>query len=155
MLGKEKGRRNHEPAEMPATVATTKSQVRTVIGQNISITGDIKGKEDLEIQGTISGSIELPANHLTVGPNGKVEAEIKADNVTISGRLSGNITARGKVLITREADFSGEIKAKSIAVEDGAYLKAVIELEREDRAAGPKPMEPLTPAASAGPKLKV
>ena len=53
------------------------------------------------------------------------------ENVTISGRLMGNIQARGKVVITRDADFNGEIKAKNISVEDGAYLKAVIELERE------------------------
>jgi cytoskeletal protein CcmA (bactofilin family) len=53
--------------------------------------------------------------------------------VTVSGELTGNIEATGKVEITKEADFKGEIKAKSISVEDGAYLKAVIELEREPR----------------------
>ena len=60
-----------------------------------------------------------------------MEGEINADNVTISGRLSGNIKALDKVEITKEADFDGEVKAKRISVEDGAYLKAVIELDKE------------------------
>lgn len=107
---------------------------RTVIGEHISITGDIKGAEDLIIEGSVKGSVDLSQNHLTIGPKGKVEAEISADNVTISGTLAGNIKAKGKVEITREADFTGEIKARRISVEDGAYLKAVIELERDGAA---------------------
>lgn len=104
---------------------------RTIIGEHISIEGDIRGTEDLLIEGSVKGSISLKSHHLTVGPKGKVEAEIDADNVTISGLLVGNIKAKGKVQITREADFTGEIKARRISVEDGAFLKAAIELERE------------------------
>jgi cytoskeletal protein CcmA (bactofilin family) len=73
----------------------------------------------------------MKTHHLTVGSKGQVEAEVHAANVTISGKLEGNISATGRVEITKAADFNGEIKAKSISVEDGAYLKAVIELERE------------------------
>jgi len=118
---------------------------KTVIGENIAIEGDIRGREDLLIQGSVKGSVQLEKHHLTVGPRGQVEAEITADNVTISGRLIGNIKALGKVEITKEADFTGEIKAKRISVEDGAYLKAVIELERE---AEKKPAAELKPAAA-------
>lgn len=106
-------------------------QGRTIIGEKIAIDGVIRGREDLFIEGSVKGKIEVEAHHLTVGPRGQVEAEIQAANVTISGRLVGNINATGKVKITKEADFNGEIKAKSISVEDGAYLKAVIELKRE------------------------
>lgn len=118
-------------ASRPAAKST-----RTVIGENITIKGDIRGSEDLVIDGSMKGNIELEKNQLTVGPKGRVEAEIYADNVTISGHLTGNIKSRGKVVITREADFCGEIKAGSLSVEDGAYLKAVIELERPEQAAG-------------------
>ncbi len=104
---------------------------RTIIGEKVAIDGAIRGREDLFIEGSVKGRIEVETHHLTVGPRGKVEAEIQAANVTISGRLVGNINATGKVEITKEADFNGEIKAKSISVEDGAYLKAVIELKRE------------------------
>ena len=104
---------------------------KTIIGEKIAIDGAIRGREDLFIEGSVKGRIEVETHHLTVGPRGQVEAEIQAANVTISGRLVGNINATGKVEITKEADFNGEIKAKSISVEDGAYLKAVIELKRE------------------------
>jgi len=104
---------------------------KTIIGDQIYIEGTIRGDEDLLIEGKIKGNIEMKAHHLTVGSKGRVEAEVHAANVTISGALVGNINATGKVKITKEADFNGEIKAKSISVEDGAYLKAVIELERE------------------------
>jgi cytoskeletal protein CcmA (bactofilin family) len=104
---------------------------RTIIGDQIYIEGNIRGEEDLLIEGSVKGRIEMKAHHLTVGSKGQVEAEVNAANVTISGKLEGNINATGRVEITKSADFNGEIKAKSISVEDGAYLKAVIELERE------------------------
>ncbi|MBU1742587.1 MAG: polymer-forming cytoskeletal protein [Proteobacteria bacterium] len=121
---------------------------KTTIGQHISIDGDIRGEEDLVIEGSVKGIVELQKHHLTIGAKGQVEAEIKADNVTVSGKLSGNISAAGKVQITKEADFTGEIRAKGISVEDGAYLKAVIEMERAPQAA---PVQ-ATPAARPAPE---
>ena len=106
---------------------------RTIIGDQIFIEGVIRGEEDLLIEGSVKGSIEMKSHHLTVGSKGQVEAEVNAANVTISGKLEGNISATGRVEITKAADFNGEIKAKSFSVEDGAYLKAVIEMEREPR----------------------
>lgn len=117
-----------EPPPPPNPVAVNQ---KTVIGDQISIEGAIRGQEDLLIEGSVKGSIEVKAHRLTVGVKGQVEAEILAANVTVSGKLSGNINATGKVEITKEADFKGEIKARSISVQDGAYLKAVIEMERE------------------------
>ena len=91
----------------------------------------IRGKEDLIINGPVKGSIELENCGLTVAPRGQVEAEIHAQNVSIRGHLIGNIKAISSVEITREADFSGQIKAKRILIEDGASLRATIELEHE------------------------
>lgn len=112
---------------------------KTIIGKQVAIEGGIQGSEDLVIEGTVRGSIELEKFHLTVGPKGKVEAEIRAGNVTVSGQLKGNIKALDRVDITKDADFNGEIKAKRISVEDGAYVKAVIEVERESQ----KKVEPV------------
>ncbi len=131
---------NLEKTRPPASSASKQAQ-KTMIGEEISIKGTIHGRGDLVIQGSIQGNIVLDQHHLTIGPNGKVEAEVAAENVTISGRLKGNITANGKVEITKSADFNGEIKAKRISVEDGAFLKAVIELQRNSPAAStPKPV---------------
>ena len=136
----------------PQPVSAVSSQEKTVIGQHISVEGIIRGKENLVIEGSMKGSIELEKHQVTVGSKGKVEAEIHADNVTISGRLVGNIKAQGKVEITKEADFSGEIKAKRISVEDGAYLKAVIELERDSDKKDMPSAKPFSPAAPTADK---
>jgi len=119
-----------EKGSVPAASPVSMGE-KTIISEKISIEGSIQGKGDLVIDGSVKGSIELEEYHLTVGPKGKVEADIHADNVTISGRMTGNINAGCKVEITKDADFNGEIKAKRISVEDGAYLKAAIGLERE------------------------
>ncbi len=138
MLKKTKSEKN--------TTAPTSGAVsvgkKTIIGEQVSIEGSIQGREDLIIEGTVKGSIKLEKYHLIVGSKGKVEAEIHAGNVTISGRVTGNVKAQDKVEITKEADFNGEIKAKRISVEDGAYLKAVIEVERE-------PQKKATPTGQA------
>jgi cytoskeletal protein CcmA (bactofilin family) len=115
---------------MPAVISR---ESHTIIGENIRIEGGIHGKENLVIEGSVKGNIQLEANHLTVGTKGHVEGEIQAASVTVQGRLTGNIKVSGKVEITKEADFNGEIRARSISVEDGAMLKAVIELERESQ----------------------
>lgn len=142
MLKKRKNDKNDLPPTFtPVSVERTpaperyagpvSNEEKTVIGQHISVEGVVRGRANLVIEGSMKGSIELDKHQVTVGSKGKVEAEINADNITISGQLVGNIKAQGKVEITKEADFTGEIKAKRISVEDGAYLKAVIELERE------------------------
>lgn len=124
-----------EEAITESTSSMLTPETNTTIGENISIEGSIQGKEDLIIEGSIKGNVELEGHHVTVGKKGQMEGEIHADDVTVKGRLVGNIKASGKVDITQEADFNGEIKAKNLSVEDGAYLKAVIELEPQKKTA--------------------
>ena len=107
------------------------STEKTVIGEKISIEGNIHGDEHLIIEGSMKGNIEMEKHNFAVGSKGRVEGEINAQSVRISGQMIGNVKTKGKVEITKEADFMGDIRAKSIAVEDGAYFKGSIELERE------------------------
>jgi cytoskeletal protein CcmA (bactofilin family) len=104
---------------------------KTVIGENISVEGNIRGDEHLVIEGSMKGNIEMEKHNFTVGSKGRVEGEIHAQSVRVSGQLIGNIKTKSKVEITKEADFMGDIRAKSISVEDGAYFKGSIELDRE------------------------
>jgi len=104
---------------------------KTIMGEQMSFEGIIRGNEDLIINGPVKGSIELENCGLTVAPRGQVEAEIHAQSVSIRGQLIGNIKAISNVEITREADFSGQIKTKRVSIEDGASLRAAIELEHE------------------------
>jgi cytoskeletal protein CcmA (bactofilin family) len=126
---KVEGFKTGEPPIAPINRPNSTS-TKTIIGEHISIHGDIQGEGELVMEGSVKGSVNLGKYHLTVGSKGKVVAQIQAGNVTISGRLTGKITALDKVAITKDAVFNGEIKAKRISVEDGAYLKAAIELER-------------------------
>jgi cytoskeletal protein CcmA (bactofilin family) len=125
----------------PSTESDTPGTERTVIGEHISIDGSIRAQEDLIIQGTLKGSLELDKHHAFIGSKGKVEADVHAENVTISGKVNGNIFALGKVALTKEAQFTGQIKAKRIAIEDGAFVKASIEMVRDDDDKNRKPAD--------------
>ena len=114
----------------PALHPETNSE-QTVIGENISIEGNIRATEHLVIEGSMNGNVEMEKHNFTVGSKGRVEGEIKAQNVKISGQMIGNIKTQAKVEITKEADFIGDIRTKSISVEDGAYFKGSIELDKE------------------------
>ncbi len=107
------------------------SEDKTTIGERITIEGSIRGEENLAIEGAMKGNIEMGKHNFSIGPNGRIDGEIHAQNVTINGQFKGTIKALGKVAVTKKADFNGEIKAKSFSVEDGAYFKGVVELDRE------------------------
>jgi cytoskeletal protein CcmA (bactofilin family) len=158
MLGKSKKAENGKPVSPDrfggAQSATFSSGLsardeKTIIGEHISIEGSIRGEEDLQIEGSMKGNIELDKHNFKVGSSGKMDGEITARNVSISGEFKGNIKSHEKVEVTREADFYGEIKAKSISVEDGAYIKGVIELDREPNRKPAGVRKPDTTAASA------
>jgi len=126
-----------EETPTPSALRPTVSQEshtgeeKTIIGERITIEGSIRGEENLVIEGAMKGSIDMGEHDFSIGPNGRVDGEIHARNVSINGLFKGTIKALGKVAVTKKADFNGEIKAKSFSVEDGAYFKGVVELDRE------------------------
>ena len=121
------------PSALRPTVSQEKykSGEKTTIGERITIEGSIRGEENLVIEGAMKGNIEMGKHNFSIGPNGRIDGEIHAQNVSINGQFKGTIKALGKVAVTKKADFNGEIKAKSFSVEDGAYFKGVVELDRE------------------------
>jgi len=132
------------------------SQEKTTIGERITIEGNIRGEENLAIEGAMKGNIEMGKHDFSIGPNGRIDGEIHAQNVTINGQFKGTIKASGKVAVTKKADFNGEIKAKSFSVEDGAYFKGVVELDREPHnksAAAEAPKGPSSPDAAKKPAV--
>jgi cytoskeletal protein CcmA (bactofilin family) len=130
------------------------SEEKTTIGERITIEGSIRGEENLSIEGAMKGNVEMGKHNFSIGPNGRMDGEIQAQNVTINGHFKGTIKALGKVAVTKKADFNGEIKAKSFSVEDGAYFKGVVELDREPHkqpAATEIPREQSVPEAAKKP----
>ena len=150
------------PPPPPPRPAPTAREEQTTIGQNISIEGQIRGEEHLIIEGSMKGQVQMEKHNFTVGINGRVDGEIRAQNVSISGQLRGTINALGSVEVTKDADFLGDIKAKSISVQDGAYFKGSIELNREphrkgafaETAKGPLSPQPDTATASPAAGVK-
>jgi cytoskeletal protein CcmA (bactofilin family) len=121
---------------------------KTTIGERITIEGSIRGEENLVIEGAMKGNIEMGKHNFSIGPRGRVDGDIHAQDVSINGQFKGTVEASGKVAVTKEADFNGEIKAKSFSVEDGAYFKGVVELDREPHQ---KSANPTTAKASSPP----
>ena len=111
---------------------------QTVLGRSVALKGDLSGNEDLVISGQFEGTVNVQDHTLTVGPEGKVKAEIQAARVVIHGSVNGNITVRERIEIHKTGHVVGDLVAPGIAIEDGAYFKGSIEtLREEERAAKP------------------
>lgn len=102
---------------------------RTVIGSTITVQGEVEGKEDLIVQGTVKGKVNLTESFF-VEPSGVVEADIETQNVEISGKLRGNVEASNRVEIKREGDMVGDIRAPRIVIADGATFKGKVDMVR-------------------------
>ena len=101
------------------------------IGKSVVIKGELSGSEDLYIDGTVEGTIQLGGNNLVIGPNGHVHADVSAKVVVIQGKLEGNIRATERVELRKSAVIVGDIVTQRIAMEDGAYVKGKVEIQRE------------------------
>src|ERR1039457_6095278 len=113
-----------------------------IIGKSVIIKGQIFGREDLTIDGEVEGTVELQEHRLTVGPNGKVLASIKAREIVVLGTIHGNVETTDKIDIRKEAKLVGDIKTSRIVIEDGAYFKGTIDLCRPEPPRPPFPPAP-------------
>ena len=117
------------------------------IGKSVTIKGQIFSREDLMVDGEIEGAIELNDHRLTVGPNGRVRAGIKAREIVVLGSIDGNVEALDKIDIRKDAKLVGDIKTARIIIEDGAYFKGSIDIVKAE---APKAPQPKPQAAAAG-----
>ncbi len=132
-------RETEAPAEVKAervepgsaiTPSPRPTQVEARIGKSTVIKGQIFSQEDILLDGEVEGTLDLPANRLTVGQSAKVQATIRAREVEILGTVHGNIEAGEKVTIRRAANLIGDLKSAAISIEDGAYFKGSIDIVR-------------------------
>jgi cytoskeletal protein CcmA (bactofilin family) len=101
---------------------------KTSISYHTFIIGNINAEEDLIINGKVEGNVEIKNHSFFLGPSGRLQGKVDGLNVRIRGQMNGDIKARGKVEITREAKFVGKIKCKRISVEEGAYFHADVNI---------------------------
>jgi cytoskeletal protein CcmA (bactofilin family) len=105
------------------------------IGKSVHIKGELSGSEDIFIDGRVEGSIQLNGNSLTIGPNGQVRANVAAKNVIIGGTLDGNIQAGERTELRKTASVNGDVQTQRIAIEEGAYFKGRLEIQKGQSAA--------------------
>jgi cytoskeletal protein CcmA (bactofilin family) len=98
------------------------------IGKSITIKGDLTGKEDLVIEGTVEGRVELPEAQLTVGANGTIKAEIQAKAVVVIGKVAGNIYGTDRIEIQSTGVVKGDVSAPRLVVAEGAQLNGAIQM---------------------------
>jgi cytoskeletal protein CcmA (bactofilin family) len=117
------------------------------IGKSVVIKGELSGSEDLTIEGNCEGRIELRDNVLTIGPNGKIRAEVFAKSVIVLGEVVGNVTASEKVDIRDNGSVDGDIISPRVAIAEGAHFRGSVDMQR----AGSKPQAQAQAQPSAKP----
>lgn len=118
-----------------------------VLGKSVLVKGQIISREDLTIDGEVEGTVELAEHRLTVGPNGKVVASVKAREVVVLGTIHGNVETTDRIEIRKNAKLVGDIRTARIVIEDEAYFKGNIDIVKSTER--PQAAKPQAAAAAA------
>jgi cytoskeletal protein CcmA (bactofilin family) len=119
--------------ETPKAPETPRGKT-TLIGPSMVIRGELSCSEDLYIDGQVEGVIDPKGNRLTVGPHGRVKANVNASAVVVQGKLDGTVQASDRVDLKQSAVVTGDIAAQRISIDEGAYFKGRVNIQKE----GPK-----------------
>jgi cytoskeletal protein CcmA (bactofilin family) len=121
------------------------------IGRSITIRGDVTGDEDLYIQGCIEGTVDLKQHSVTIGPEGRVKADLAGRTVTIEGEVDGDVRGQEQVSLRASSRVNGDITAPRVVLEDGARFLGSIDMSGsapDARSAKDTPKPVATTAAS-------
>jgi cytoskeletal protein CcmA (bactofilin family) len=108
------------------------------IGKSVVIKGELNGSEDLTIEGAVEGTIQLRDHVLTIGPNGRIKAQVFAKSVIVLGEVNGNVTASDKVDIRDNGSVDGDIVSPRVAIAEGAHFRGSVDMQRKAGAVQPK-----------------
>jgi cytoskeletal protein CcmA (bactofilin family) len=122
------------------------------IGKSVVIKGELSGSEDLTIEGHVEGRIDLRENVLTIGPNGKIKAEVFAKSVVVLGEVTGNVTASEKVDIRDNGSVDGDIASPRVAIAEGAHFRGSVDMQRAGQKAQPPLAKPGQPQPQPNPQ---
>ncbi len=101
------------------------------IGKSVVIKGELNGSEDLTIEGHVEGTIQLREHVLTIGPNGRIKAQVFAKSVIVLGEVTGNVTASDKVDIRDNGSVDGDIISPRVAIAEGAHFRGSVDMQRK------------------------
>ena len=120
------------------------------IGKSVVIKGELNGSEDLTIEGHVEGTIQLKEHVLTIGPNGRIKAQVFAKSVIVLGEVTGNVTASDKVDIRDNGSVDGDIVSPRVAIAEGAHFRGSVDMQRKPGAAPQaQAAKPAAPQAAA------
>ena len=132
------------------------------IGKSVVIKGELNGSEDLTVEGHVEGKVELKDHVLTIGPNGKIRAQVFAKAVIVLGEVHGNVTATEKVDIRDGGAVDGDIVSPRVAIAEGAHFRGSVDMQRKGGVAAatvsttsPQGTQPQPPQAQPQPKPAV
>ena len=113
---------------------TTRSPDGARLGRSLSIRGELTGNEELLLDGEFEGTIDLGESSLTIGPQGRVQADLRAREIIIEGTVHGNLRAYDRLQIRRSGSVTGDLITARIVIEDGAYFKGSIDIQKPEDA---------------------
>ena len=119
-------------------MATENGQAR--IGKSVVVRGEVKGSEDLIIDGRVEGTVTLSESRLTVGPSANVAADLTAKDILILGQVQGNIVATGRVELRAGSTVEGDVHALRLAVEENAVFRGKVDLTQGAKASDSVPV---------------
>jgi cytoskeletal protein CcmA (bactofilin family) len=139
------------PSPRPDAVHSAERDIVN-IGKSVVIKGELNGSEDLTIEGQVEGTIQLRDHVLTIGPNGRIKAQVFAKAVIVLGEVVGNVTASDKVDIRDNGSVDGDIVSPRVAIAEGAHFRGSVDMQRK-AAAGPvaKESKPESKSGTATP----
>ena len=136
----------------PRTEPIRQERVVVNIGKSVIIKGELTASEDLTIEGQVDGKIELRQNVLTIGPNGKIKAQVVAKTVVVEGQVQGNVTATERIDIRDKGSVEGDLSAPRVAIADGAHFRGSIDMQQAksgDKAHDAKPSAATSSSSSS------
>ena len=120
------------------------------IGKSVVIRGEVKGSEDLFVDGRIEGTISLSESRLTIGPNAVLAADLTAKDVLVLGQVQGNVIASGRVELRAGCQLIGDVRALRLAIEDNAIFRGKVDLTQGAGASKEGGAAPAEASAVAG-----
>lgn len=134
--------------------------IKAHIGHAVVIHGDLSGKEDLIINGTVEGAVDFLENMIVIGKKGKVNANVTARSIVVEGEVKGELRGSEQVIIKPTGRVFGDIRAPRVTLNDGCQFKGLVDMEEKPHGPGLKPGAkaataqpfPKRPMASAEPK---
>ena len=111
-------------------MGATADRATARLGPSLNVKGEISGNEDLVIEGSVEGLVQLDGHKLTVGVSAKVTADIIAREVVVYGTVKGNLQAKNRIEIKKDGSVNGDLTTARIVIEDGAYFRGSIEIDK-------------------------